>query len=61
MLPANATLTVAQLLGYGFYEQKLVADQILATAGQRFLEGFGDNDSQYKQLHAQHNGPTWCR
>ncbi|WP_162253555.1 hemagglutinin repeat-containing protein [Achromobacter sp. Root565] len=39
-------------LGDGFYEQKLVADQILATTGQRFLEGFGDNDSQYKQLLA---------
>ncbi|WEX94598.1 hemagglutinin repeat-containing protein [Achromobacter sp. SS2-2022] len=39
-------------LGDGFYEQKLVSDQILATTGQRFLERFGDNDSQYKALLA---------
>ncbi|WP_165359304.1 hemagglutinin repeat-containing protein [Achromobacter agilis] len=39
-------------LGDGFYEQKLVADQILATSGQRFLDGYADNDSQYKALLA---------
>jgi filamentous hemagglutinin len=39
-------------LGDGFYEQKLVSDQILATTGQRFLERFGDNESQYKALLA---------
>ncbi|NMK48875.1 hypothetical protein HG262_21845, partial [Achromobacter sp. Bel] len=39
-------------LGDGFYEQKLVSDQILATTGQRFLESYGNNDSQYKALLA---------
>ena len=39
-------------LGDGFYEQKLVVDQILATTRQRFQEGLGDNDSQYKHLLA---------
>ncbi|WP_454669942.1 two-partner secretion domain-containing protein [Achromobacter kerstersii] len=40
-------------LGDGFYEQKLVSDQILATTGQRFLGRFSDNDSQYKALMAE--------
>ena len=39
-------------LGDGFYEQKLVSDQILATTGQRFLDKYSDNDSQYKALLA---------
>jgi len=39
-------------LGDGFYEQKLVSDQILATTGQRFLDGYADNDGQYKALLA---------
>ncbi|MFY0480946.1 hypothetical protein, partial [Achromobacter marplatensis] len=56
LLPAGAKFLTPsgqpRRLGDGFYEQKLVADQILATTGQRFLEGFGNNDSQYKQLLA---------
>ncbi|RPJ88503.1 hypothetical protein DY367_27645, partial [Achromobacter xylosoxidans] len=39
-------------LGDGFYEQKLVSDQILATTGQRFLDKYSDNDGQYKALLA---------
>ncbi|WP_162259901.1 hemagglutinin repeat-containing protein [Achromobacter sp. Root83] len=56
LIPAGAKFLTPsgqpRRLGDGFYEQKLVADQILATSGQRFLEGFGDNDSQYKALLA---------
>ncbi|MGW9064026.1 hemagglutinin repeat-containing protein [Achromobacter animicus] len=56
LIPAGAKFLTPsgqpRRLGDGFYEQKLVADQILATSGQRLLEGFGDNDSQYKQLLA---------
>jgi len=56
LIPAGAKFLTPsgqpRRLGDGFYEQKLVADQILATTGQRFLEGFGDNDGQYKQLLA---------
>ncbi len=50
-------------LGDGFYEQKLVSDQILASSGQRFLENYSDYDAQYKALmaegarFAQRNGP----
>ncbi|MBR8657860.1 S-layer family protein, partial [Achromobacter sp. Marseille-Q0513] len=39
-------------LGDGFYEQKAVSDQILATSGQRCLERYGDSDTQYKALLA---------
>ena len=39
-------------LGDGFYEQKAVSDQIPATTGQRFLEKYSDNDTQYKALLA---------
>ncbi|MDH0093470.1 hemagglutinin repeat-containing protein [Achromobacter mucicolens] len=56
LIPAGAKFITPsgepRRLADGFYEQKLVSDQILATTGQRFLEGFGDNDSQYKQLLA---------
>lgn len=40
-------------LGDGFYEQKLVSDQILASSGQRFLENYSDYDAQYKALMAE--------
>ncbi len=56
LIPAGAKFLTPsgepRRLGDGFYEQKLVSDQILATTGRRFLDGFGDNDSQYKQLLA---------
>ncbi|MDH1179669.1 hemagglutinin repeat-containing protein [Achromobacter mucicolens] len=56
LIPAGAKFLTPsgqpRRLGDGFYEQKLVSDQILATTGQRFLDGFGENDSQYKQLLA---------
>lgn len=63
LIPAGAKFLTPsgqpRRLGDGFYEQKLVADQILATTGQRFLEGFSDNDSQYKQLLA--NGAQFAQ
>ncbi|CAB3913720.1 hypothetical protein LMG26846_05154 [Achromobacter insuavis] len=40
-------------LGDGFYEQKLVSDQILASSGQRLLENYSDYDAQYKALMAE--------
>ncbi|WP_188590319.1 hemagglutinin repeat-containing protein, partial [Achromobacter denitrificans] len=56
LIPAGAKFLTPsgqpRRLGDGFYEQKLVADQILATTGQRFLEGYADNDGQYKALLA---------
>jgi filamentous hemagglutinin len=56
LIPAGARFMTPsgqpRRLGDGFFEQKLVSDQILATTGQRFLDSFGDNDGQYKALLA---------
>jgi filamentous hemagglutinin len=37
-------------LGDGFYEQKLVADQVLLATGQRFITGYGNNEDEYIAL-----------
>ena len=37
-------------LGDGFYEQKLVQDQVLQLTGRRFLAGYGSNQAQFQAL-----------
>ncbi|MDO6387966.1 hemagglutinin repeat-containing protein, partial [Uliginosibacterium sp. 31-12] len=37
-------------LGDGFYEQKLVREQISELTGQRFLEGYASDEAQYQAL-----------
>nr|WP_231741803.1 hemagglutinin repeat-containing protein [Paucibacter sp. KCTC 42545] len=37
-------------LGDGFYEQRQVADAILALTGQRFLSGYSDTQTEYQAL-----------
>ncbi|MGE8572673.1 MAG: hemagglutinin repeat-containing protein [Acinetobacter amyesii] len=37
-------------LGDGYYEQRLVQDQIAQLTGQRFLQGYGNDEDQYKAL-----------
>lgn len=37
-------------LGDGFYEQGLINSQILAATGKPYLEGYIDNESEYKAL-----------
>ncbi|BEI03668.1 hemagglutinin repeat-containing protein [Edwardsiella ictaluri] len=37
-------------LGDGYYEQRLVREQIIAISGRRYLEGFSDDEAQYKAL-----------
>uniref|UniRef100_UPI00073D904F hemagglutinin repeat-containing protein n=1 Tax=Entomohabitans teleogrylli TaxID=1384589 RepID=UPI00073D904F len=46
-------------LGDGYYEQKLVRDQIMNLTGQRFLDGFSSDEAQYRQL--MDNGVTLAR
>ncbi|WP_254595754.1 hypothetical protein, partial [Achromobacter deleyi] len=41
---------VLKRLGDGFYEQKLVAEQIMLASGQRFVGDYTDNETQYKAL-----------
>lgn len=37
-------------LGDGFYEQKLIREQIAQLTGRRYLTGYGNDDDQYKAL-----------
>lgn len=42
--------TVHKRLGDGFYEQQRVRDQIGQLTGRRFLEGYADDEAQYRAL-----------
>ncbi|WP_254627262.1 two-partner secretion domain-containing protein, partial [Acinetobacter lactucae] len=46
-------------LGDGFYEQRMVQDQIANLTGYRFLEGYGSDEEQYKAL--MNNGVTFAK
>ncbi|MBD9656688.1 hemagglutinin repeat-containing protein [Pseudomonas sp. PDM12] len=39
-----------QRLGDGFYEQKLIREQIALLTGRRFLDGYADDEAQYRAL-----------
>lgn len=43
-------VTMLKRLGDGFYEQKLVRDQINQLTGRRFLEGYVNDEEQYRAL-----------
>ncbi|MDQ5902952.1 MAG: filamentous hemagglutinin, partial [Pseudomonadota bacterium] len=42
--------TTQKRLGDGFYEQRLLTEQIASLTGRRFLEGFANEEEQYKAL-----------
>lgn len=46
-------------LGDGFYEQKLVREQIGQLTGRRFLDGYASDEAQYQALLS--NGATFAR
>ncbi|MCA3174820.1 MAG: S-layer family protein, partial [Burkholderiales bacterium] len=46
-------------LGDGFYEQKLIREQIAQLTGRRLLDGYADDESQYSALMNQ--GVTFAR
>lgn len=48
-LPADSTI-VQKRLGDGFYEQRLVNEQIAQLTGRQFLEGYSDSEAQYQAL-----------
>lgn len=48
-LPLNTALTTKRL-GDGFYEQRLIREQINKLTGQRFLAGYSDDEAQYQAL-----------
>lgn len=37
-------------LGDGFYEQRLIREQIVALTGQRYLDGYNNDEEQFKAL-----------
>ncbi|MBK5144464.1 hemagglutinin repeat-containing protein [Budviciaceae bacterium BWR-B9] len=37
-------------LGDGYYEQRLISDQIISLTGQRFLNGYANDEEQYMAL-----------
>ena len=39
-------------LGDGFYEQRLIAEQVAQLTGRRFLAGYADDEAQYQALMA---------
>lgn len=39
-----------QRLGDGFYEQKLIREQVAQLTGRRFLDGYANDEAQYRAL-----------
>ncbi|WP_249672141.1 two-partner secretion domain-containing protein [Pseudomonas abieticivorans] len=56
-LSLNPALTLTRL-GDGFYEQKLVREQVAQLTGRRFLDGYASDESQYRAL--LDNGLTYA-
>ncbi|WP_228270355.1 hemagglutinin repeat-containing protein [Acinetobacter colistiniresistens] len=46
-------------LGDGYYEQRLVQDQVAKLTGRRFLDGYGSDEDQYKAL--MNNGTSFAK
>jgi len=42
--------TTQKRLGDGFYEQKLIREQVAQLTGRRFLEGYANDEAQYQAL-----------
>ncbi|KRB92814.1 hemagglutinin repeat-containing protein [Duganella sp. Root198D2] len=51
--------TTQKRMGDGFYEQKLIREQVLALTGNRFLGDYTNDDEEYKSL--MDNGLTYAR
>ncbi|MGD9424029.1 hemagglutinin repeat-containing protein [Pantoea sp. NSTU24] len=41
---------VLKRLGDGYYEQRLIREQVINLTGQRYLDGFSNDEDQYKAL-----------
>ena len=49
LLGINPAVTEKRL-GDGFYEEKLVSDQVAQLTGKRFLDGYASNEDEYQKL-----------
>lgn len=47
---ANNPERRSKRLGDGFYEQQLINEQIVSATGKQYLEGYTDNEAEYKAL-----------
>lgn len=47
---ANDSERRLKRLGDGFYEQQLINEQIVSATGKQYLEGYTDNEAEYKAL-----------
>ncbi|VTM99896.1 p120 [Raoultella planticola] len=45
--------TTAKRLGDGYYEQRLIREQVVALTGQRYLDGYTSDEQQFKALMDQ--------
>jgi len=52
---------IQKRLGDGFYEQRLITEQLAQLTGRRFLEGYVETEAQYQALLAAgaHYGKVW--
>lgn len=50
---------IQKRLGDGFYEQKLIREQIAQLTGRRFLEGYNNDEDEYRTLID--NGVTYAK
>ncbi|MET2528007.1 hemagglutinin repeat-containing protein [Ralstonia pseudosolanacearum] len=57
-LSVDSALTQKRL-GDGFYEQKLVREQVAQLTGRRFLDGYSSDEAQYRALID--NGVTYAK
>ncbi len=51
--------TAQKRLGDGFYEQKLIREQVLALTGNRYLGDYQSDEQQYMAL--MHSGLTYAK
>jgi filamentous hemagglutinin len=59
LLNALDPATTQKRLGDGFYEQRLIGEQIAQLTGRRFLEGYANDEEQYRAL--MNAGLTYAR
>jgi len=61
MLSALATdpALTQKRLGDGFYEQKLIREQVAQLTGRRFLDGYSSDEAQYQAM--MNNGVTFAQ
>lgn len=56
---SQSPATTQKRMGDGFYEQKLVREQVQALTGQRFLGDYSNDQTQYMAL--MNNGLTYAK